>query len=91
MGIDRHPIEEVFRGARKTLRILRVLILAGAPVTKYAIESQAAVYNAGTVLRRLEGLGVVKVLDGRPRRYLINRENPLVVAIEKFMKEVGYI
>lgn len=89
--MEPHPLEELFRGSRKTLRVLKVLINAKAPLTKYAIEAQAALYDVETVLRRLERIGVVRALGERPRRYIINRESPLVQALEKMMKEVDYL
>ncbi|MEM0023199.1 MAG: hypothetical protein QXG48_00675 [Thermofilaceae archaeon] len=89
--MELHPLEELFRGSRKTLRILRVLFTAQTPLTKYSIESQAALYNAGAVLKRLERIGVVKALGERPKRYVLNRSNQLVSAIEKMMREVNYI
>ena len=89
--MNQHIIEELFRGSRKTLRVLRVLMQAEAPLTKYAIESRAAVYDASAVLANLERINVVKSTEGRPKRYVLNRENPIVVAAEKFMKEIGYI
>ncbi|MCD6357444.1 MAG: hypothetical protein J7L75_02575 [Thermoproteales archaeon] len=86
-----HPLEELFRGSRKVLRILRLMLSdPSTPYTRYAIESHALVYDAGPVLERLVKLGVVRVVDEEPRRYLINLENPLVRAVERMMREVGY-
>lgn len=89
--MDEHLVEELFRGSRKTLRVLRVLMQAEAPLTKYAIEMRAAVYDASAVLAHLERINVVKSLEGKPKRYSLNRGNPLVVAVERFMKEIGYV
>lgn len=89
--MEPHPLEELFRGSRKTLRVLRVLLTSQVPLTKYAIESQAALYNAGAVLRRLERIGIVKVVGERPKRYVLNRDNLLVSAVEKMMREVNYL
>ncbi len=86
-----HPLEELFRGSRKTLRILRALALAEAPLTKYGIESRAAVYDAGSALKRLERLGIVRSLDGKPKRYVLNRSNPLARALLDFLQEAGYL
>lgn len=89
--MEQHPLEELLRGSRKTLRVLRVLATAQAPLTKYAIESRAALYNAGAVLKRLERMGVVKALGERPKRYVLNRDNSLVLALERMMKEINYL
>ena len=89
--MERHPLEELFRGSRKTLRVLRTLLAAGGPLTKYAVENEAAVYDAGPLLDRLARIGVVKVIDGKPRRYTVNLDNPLVRAVEKLMRETGYL
>jgi hypothetical protein len=89
--MNRHPLEELFRGSRKTLRVLRVLLTAREPLTKYAIENRAAVYDAGPLLDRLARIGVVKVVEGRPRRYSLDPNSPLVEAVEKLMRETGYL
>jgi|YelNatPaOPRAMG01_1025707.scaffolds.fasta_scaffold26229_4 hypothetical protein len=89
--MNRHPLEELFRGSRKTLRVLRVLLTAREPLTKYAIENRAAVYDAGPLLDRLARIGVVKVVEGRPRRYSLDPSSPLVGAVEKLMRETGYL
>ncbi len=89
--MDRHPLEELFRGSRKTLRVLRALLTAREPLTKYALENQAAVYDVGPLLDRLAKIGVVKVIDGKPRRYAVDPSNPLVKAVEKLMRETGYV
>jgi len=89
--MDRHPLEELFRGSRKTLRVLRALLTAREPLTKYALENQAAVYEVGPLLDRLAKIGVVKVIDGKPRRYAVDPSNPLVKAVEKLMRETGYV
>lgn len=87
-----HPLEELFRGSRKVLRVLRLMLSnPSAPYTRYAIEYNALVYDAGPVLERLERLGVVRVVDEEPRRYVVNVENPLVRAVERMMREVGYL
>jgi hypothetical protein len=89
--MDRHPLEELFRGSRKTLRVLCVLLTAQEPLTKYAIENRAAVYDAGPLLDRLARIGVIKVVEGRPRRYAVDPGNPLTRAVEKLMRETGYM
>jgi len=89
--MDRHPLEELFKGSRKTLRVLRALLVAREPLTKYALENRAAVYDAGPLLDRLAKIGVVKVIDGKPRRYTVDPSNPLVKAVEKLMRETGYM
>lgn len=61
------------------------------PMTKYAIEVQALVYDTRSLLKRLEAIGVIRIIDGRPRRYIINLEHPLVKALEKMMLETGYL
>lgn len=86
-----HPLEELFKGSRKTLRVLRVLLLANAPLSKYAIEVRAAVYGSGPLLKRLVKLGVVRTLTGPVTRYTINYEHPLVKAVERLMKDARYL
>lgn len=89
--MDRHPLEELFKGSRKTLRVLRVLLTAREPLTKYAVEARAAVYDAGPLLDRLARIGIVKVVESKPRRYAVDSNNPLVKALENLMRETGYM
>ncbi|MEM2218475.1 MAG: hypothetical protein QXY49_00390 [Thermofilaceae archaeon] len=84
-------LEELFKGCRKALRVIRVLLQYKTPMTKYAIESQALVYDTRSLLKRLEEIGVIHIIDGRPRRYMINLEHPLVKSLEKMMLETGYL
>lgn len=89
--MENHPLEELFRGSRKVLRVLRVLLSEHVPLTKYAIEARAAVYDAGPLLNRLARIGVVKVVEGRPRRYLADKDNPLTRAVERLLRDTGYM
>ncbi|RLF04076.1 MAG: hypothetical protein DRK00_07505 [Thermoprotei archaeon] len=87
-----HPLEELFRGSRKVLRVLRLFLLdPETPHTKYAVENRALVYDVEPVLKRLVALGVLRVVDEKPRRYVLNTGNPLVRAVERMMRDVGYI
>ncbi|MCS7104597.1 MAG: hypothetical protein NZ954_03425 [Thermofilaceae archaeon] len=90
MELD-HPLEKLFRGSRKTLRVLRVLALAHKPMSKYSIEAQAAVYDTEKLLAHLVDIGVVKVIDGHIKRYTLNQENSVVNAVLRLMKDVGYL
>lgn len=90
MEID-HPLEKLFKGSRKTLRVLRVLALAQKPMSRYSIEAQAAVYDTERLLAHLVDIGVVKVFGGRTKRYALNQENSFVNAVLRLMKDVGYL
>lgn len=88
---NQQQLEELFKGCRKVLRVIRVLLQNKTPMTRYAIEVQAMVYDTKSLLERLEEIGVVRAVGGRPRRYVINSEHILVKALEKMMLEVGYL
>lgn len=83
--------EEFFRGCVKTLRIVKVLLQSGEPLSKYVIEQRAMVYDSEAVLNRLVKLGIIKVLDYTVKKYEINRENKFVKELEAFLYKIGYL
>jgi len=83
--------EEFFRGCVKTLRIVKVLLQSGEPLSKYVIEQRAMVYDSEAVLDRLAKLGIVKVLDYTVKKYEINRENRFIKELENFLEAIGYL
>ena len=61
-------------------------------MTKYYIEKESGVYDARPVLERLVRLGLVITLSGsEPTKYSLNPDHWFVKALERFMRDVGYL
>lgn len=88
-----HIIERILgKHHAATLRVLRALLLAKGPVTKYWVEKNSGVDDVNAILQRLIECGVVKVLsEYTPHRYEIDRNNPLVKELEVFLARIGYL
>jgi len=85
-------VEELFKGCKKTLRILRLFIInPNKSFTKYKIEKEALVYDSEIILERLVKLGIVEILSDDPKLYRLKNEIPLVKALKTFLKEIGYL
>lgn len=75
-----------------TLRVIKALLRAEGPVTKYWIEKESGVYDAGPILKRLARQGIVRVIaDYNPPRYEIDRNNAFVKELARFLARVGYL
>ena len=85
-------LEELLKGCRKVLRVLRVFMEhEGEPLTRYRIEKEAAVYYSPTVLERLLKLGIIRIVGEEPTLYELNSEHRLVKALRRLFEEVGYL
>ena len=55
-------------------------------MTKYWVEKESGVYDAGPILKRLARQGIVRVIaDYNPPRYEINRNNAFVKELARFL------
>jgi len=84
-------VEEFFKGCVKTLRVFRALVESDKPLSRYAIEKNALVYDSKKTLERFIELGIVKTVESAVLKYEINRENSFVKELEHFLVKVGYI
>jgi len=85
-------LEELFKGCRKTMRVLRLFIQNPYEAyTKYRVEKEALVYDSEIILERLVKLGILKIVNKDPKLYKLVNDLSIVKALKAFFRETGYI
>ncbi|MEM4576233.1 MAG: hypothetical protein QW701_02080 [Candidatus Nezhaarchaeales archaeon] len=89
-----HPIE-VALGSVGRLRILKCLLSASRPLTKYAIEKATGLKSVDVKrdLEKLTSIGWLTVLKNprSPDKYVVNRSLEEIKALEAFFRAVNYV
>jgi len=92
--LSEHPIE-VALGSIGRIRILRSLMLADKPMTRYALQKVTGLKSRDLKkdLDKLASLGWIKVIRGprAPDKYVINRDLAEVKILEELFKTAGYL